>query len=145
MWKRAKEIQAEYLNQKLFDMARAATPKDAHAVRVKFDIYKWLMSKQNPTLYGDKPDSAHVQIQTAVVISPERLDAIRSNLTRVQAQFKELHAHRTHRKEKEALYPEDLKALDRVRHPHARIRHSHNGGSEIQEDKTPSAGEDNTP
>ena len=139
MWKRAKEIQAEYLNQKLFDMAREATPKNAHQIRVQFDIYKWLMSKANPTLYGDKPDSTHLSIQTAVVVSPERLDAIRANLERSRARFKELHNHRSNRKEKEALYPETLKALDQLRHPNARIRH--NGDKNQIEPETPSVPE----
>lgn len=121
MWKRAREIQAEHLMQKCFDLAASADKTNAHAVRVKFDIYKFNASKILPAIYGDKPSETNVSVQTAVVIGPERLEQIRANLERARAQFSEKPDALTKRKEVHSRYPESLVEYDR--------KHSVNGDS----------------
>ena len=82
MWKETHIKQSHYLAQYVLKLAEAADPKTAHVVRVKFDIFKFIMAKFNPDFFGDKP--AHQPQQTTVnvgiSISPERLTEIRGKL-----------------------------------------------------------------
>jgi hypothetical protein len=80
MWRRAREEQGEHLAQKCLNIARTATPKNAHQCRVQFDIYKWVASRFAPAIYGDKPTAPQTNIAVGVTISTERLNEIRSKL-----------------------------------------------------------------
>lgn len=97
--------------QRCLDLARDATAKNAHAIRVKFDIYKFFASKWMPALYGDKPSTTNVSTSVAVVISPERLDSIRSRLDAARGKVKEVADKYD---AKEAL-PKTLKDFDLMR------------------------------
>lgn len=112
-WKRAREAQAEYLMQHCFDLARSADKSNAHAVRVKFDIYRFNAAHVLPTVYGDKPSESTVNVSTQIVITPERLNAIRGNLERARAQLKEREQYKTLKREREALYPQSLLEYDK--------------------------------
>lgn len=126
LWKRAREAQAEHLMQKCLDLAAQATAKNAHAVRVKFDIYKFFGQKLLPTVYGDKPSTTHLSTSVAVVISPERLNAIRLKLEASREAFKTL----TERKTKEDNFPQSLKDFDKEK---LKLLHS-NGDEEHSTD-----------
>ena len=90
-WENAKAQQAELLMQKILDLAKECTPKNAHAIRVKFDIYKFRASKIIPAIYGDKPaTSPQLSVQTQIVIAPQRLELIRQKLERSRNAFAQL-------------------------------------------------------
>jgi hypothetical protein len=52
-WQVAREHSADHYIGVLLDVANDRTLDPAHA-RVKADVYKWLVSKYNPRLYGDR-------------------------------------------------------------------------------------------
>lgn len=101
MWNHARKRQAEHLMQVCLDETHAVTGKTAHAVRVKFDVYRFLASKFHPEVYGDK--SQHGQQQTTVnvgvSISPERLTDIRSKLDQTRIAFLPKPAVNAHEKD----------------------------------------------
>jgi len=114
LWKRAREAQAEHLIQKCLDLANGATPKNAHAIRVQFDIYRFFAAKVLPSLYGDKPSPMSVSTSVAVVISPERLNAIRAKLDASRATFKTIEEQKTKAElRKQRTLPESLLRHDR--------------------------------
>lgn len=51
---RAREAQADVMDEKILETAEAATPENAAAARVKIDAFKWRASKLKPKVYGDK-------------------------------------------------------------------------------------------
>jgi hypothetical protein len=80
-WRNAREQQGEYLVQRCLAIANATTPKNAHAQRVKFDIYWKVASKFFPSVYGDKPTATQTtNVQIGFSVSAERLNEIRSKL-----------------------------------------------------------------
>lgn len=50
---RAREAQADAMDDKILSVADACTSEDAAAARVKIDAYKWRASKLAPKKYGD--------------------------------------------------------------------------------------------
>jgi hypothetical protein len=65
---RARELQADYMDDLILDAANACTVEDAPAARVKISAYQWRASKLAPKKYGDKvqtevsgPDGGPVQ------------------------------------------------------------------------------------
>ena len=79
-WRKAREAQGEFLAQKCLELAEDTTPKNAHAQRVRFDIYWKLASRFHPAVYGDKPATPQTNIAIGVTVSDERLKEIRSKL-----------------------------------------------------------------
>lgn len=53
---RAREFQADYMDDRILEEAAATTNDNAQAQRVKIDAYKWRASKLKPKRYGDKID-----------------------------------------------------------------------------------------
>jgi hypothetical protein len=51
---RAREAQAEVMDDKILSAADEATAENSAAVRVKVDAYKWRAAKLAPKRYGDK-------------------------------------------------------------------------------------------
>jgi hypothetical protein len=87
-WKQARQNQADFLAQKCLDLAKSATPKTAHVIRVQFDIFRWLASKFHPAAYAEKPATAPIQtVNVGVAISPQRLQEIRSKLEQTRSAF----------------------------------------------------------
>jgi hypothetical protein len=79
--KAARKNQADFLIQKCADLAKNVTPQTAHAVRVQFDIYRWLASKFHPEVYGDKlATTPNTTVNVGIAISPERLRDLRNKL-----------------------------------------------------------------
>jgi hypothetical protein len=111
-WRRAREMQAEHFMQKVLDLANEADKSTAHAVRVKFDIYKFNASKILPALYGDKPSESTVNVSTQIVVGTEQLNVLRANLERARAQLEERSKHKEATKERKQLYPDSLKQFD---------------------------------
>jgi hypothetical protein len=70
-------------------MAKATTPKDAHATRVKFDIYRFVASKFLPDVYGDKPlhSQQTTTVNVGISLSPAQLGEIRSKLDSTRQHF----------------------------------------------------------
>lgn len=56
---RAREAQADAMDDRILQVADAATPENAAAARVKIDAYKWRASKLKPKVYGDKQQVEH--------------------------------------------------------------------------------------
>jgi hypothetical protein len=80
LWRKAREAQAEFLAQRCLDLARNTTPKNAHAQRLKFDIYRHLSAKFYPAVYGDKPTQPQTTVNVGVTVSAARLDELRAKL-----------------------------------------------------------------
>lgn len=51
---RAREMQADLMDDKILDVADASTPETAASDRVKISAYQWRASKLQPKKYGDK-------------------------------------------------------------------------------------------
>jgi len=56
---RAREAQADVMDDKILIVADACTSENAAAARVKIDAYKWRASKLAPKVYGDKQQLEH--------------------------------------------------------------------------------------
>ena len=92
-WRKARQAQADFLVQKCLDLAKEATPKNAHVTRVQFDIYRWLAAKFHPEVYGDKPPApTSTTVNVGIAISPERLQDIRNKLDITRSAFLEPHS-----------------------------------------------------
>jgi hypothetical protein len=80
-WRETRKAQAHFLVQKCLDLQKSVNAQNAHQVRVRFDILRWVAAKFNPSVYGEKPPTAPVQtVNVGVSITPERLAEIRSKL-----------------------------------------------------------------
>jgi hypothetical protein len=80
-WKAARRQQADFLVQKCADLAKNATPQNAHVTRVQFDIYRWMAAKFHPDAYGDKPAATpNTTVNVGIAVSAERLSEIRAKL-----------------------------------------------------------------
>lgn len=51
---RARELQADLMDDLILDTANSCTVEDAQAARVKISAYQWRASKLAPKRYGDK-------------------------------------------------------------------------------------------
>jgi len=51
---RAREAQADVMDDKIMSTADACTPEDANAARVKIDAYKWRAARLAPKRYGEQ-------------------------------------------------------------------------------------------
>lgn len=56
---RAREEQAEYMDDLILDVANACTPETAPADRVRISAYQWRASKLKPKKYGDRQEVEH--------------------------------------------------------------------------------------
>jgi len=77
---RAREMQADYMDDLILETANAAKSETAAADRVKIDAYKWRASKLRPKVYGDRidltsggerlpaPDETAIAARTAALI-----------------------------------------------------------------------------
>lgn len=50
---RAREAQADVMDDKILTVADTCTPENAAAARVKIEAYKWRAAKLKPKVYGD--------------------------------------------------------------------------------------------
>lgn len=56
---RAREEQADYMDDLILEVANNCTPETAQADRVKISAYQWRASKLKPKKYGDKQQVEH--------------------------------------------------------------------------------------
>ena len=56
---RAREWQADYMDDLVLETANACTPETAQADRVKISAYQWRASKLAPKKYGEKIEQTH--------------------------------------------------------------------------------------
>ncbi len=90
-WRKARRDQGEFLAQKCLDFAQDTTPENAHAQRLKADIYWKIAAKFFPAVYGDKPvQNNTTTVQIGVSLSPERLSELRSKLDTTRSHFAEV-------------------------------------------------------
>ena len=87
-WRETRKAQAHFLVQKCLDLQKSVNAQNAHQVRVKFDILRWVAAKFHPSVYAEKPPTAPVQtVNVGVAISQERLAELRSKLDQTRAAF----------------------------------------------------------
>lgn len=71
---RAREWQADYMDDLVMETAQACTPETAVADRVKISAYQWRASKLAPKKYGDKlavggdPDAPPIKTDNRIEI-----------------------------------------------------------------------------
>jgi hypothetical protein len=88
MWREARRQQGEFLAQRCLDFAQDTTPENAHAQRLKSDIYWRIASKFFPAVYGDKPvQSNTTNVSIGVSLSQERLTELQAKLESTRAHF----------------------------------------------------------
>jgi hypothetical protein len=56
---RARELQADLMDDMILDAAKACTAETALADRIKISAYQWRASKLQPKRYGDKVQTEH--------------------------------------------------------------------------------------
>jgi hypothetical protein len=54
---RAREWQADYMDDLILDTANACTPESSSADKVKISAYQWRAAKLKPKFYGDYKDA----------------------------------------------------------------------------------------
>jgi hypothetical protein len=81
---RAREHQADYLDEKMQEVADEATAANVHVARLRVATMQWRASKLAPKRYGDKLDLNHSG--TVQSLTDEQLDAKLSLLMAKYAQ-----------------------------------------------------------
>jgi len=80
-WRKASHARAHFLVQKCLDLQKSVNAQNAHQVRVRFDILRWVAAKLHPAAYAEKPLQAPTQtVNVGIAISQERLTDLRSRL-----------------------------------------------------------------
>lgn len=74
---RARELQADLMDDMILDEAEACTPENAQAARVRIAAYQWRAAKLAPKKYGDKLDLNHSG-EIAVGTKEQRDAAVRA-------------------------------------------------------------------
>ena len=81
---RARELRRENRFEEIHDIARSATPENAHAKRVLIDAIKWSLGKEDPDRFGDHSRGVTINNQTNVVmVSEERQRALQTTRQRL--------------------------------------------------------------
>ena len=87
-WREASQARAHFLVEKCLDLQKSVNAQNAHQIRVRFDILRWVAAKLHPAAYAEKPPTAPVQtVNVGVAITPERLAEIRSKLEQTRTAF----------------------------------------------------------
>lgn len=68
---RAREAQADTMDDFILDVANACTPETAQADRVKIGAYQWRAMKLAPKKYGDKQQVEHTGAMKVVISEPD--------------------------------------------------------------------------
>ena len=80
-WREASKAHAHFLVEKCLDLQKSVNAQNAHQVRVRFDILRWIAAKLHPAAYAEKPLQAPTQtVNVGIAISQERLADLRSRL-----------------------------------------------------------------
>jgi len=73
---RAREMQADLMDDLILDTAEETTPENAAASRVKIAAYQWRAAKLAPKRYGDKIEVEHAGRVSLTSMTDEELAAI---------------------------------------------------------------------
>lgn len=82
---RAREMQADLMDDLILETADASTPETAASDRVKISAYQWRASKLQPKKYGDKLD-------VNGSMTHEAGDTLQSLMDRIAANGKRIHS-----------------------------------------------------
>ena len=87
-WREAGKARAHFLVNKCLDLQKSVNAQNAHQVRVRFDILRWVAAKLHPAAYAEKPVPTPTQtVNVGIAISQERLAEIRASLDQTRAAF----------------------------------------------------------
>jgi Bacteriophage Sf6, terminase small subunit-like len=89
-WRKASHDRAHFLVQMCLDLQKGVNAKNAHQVRVRFDILRWVAAKLHPAAYAEKPATTPTQsttVNVGVSIAPERLNELRAKLDQTRSVF----------------------------------------------------------
>lgn len=56
---RARELQADHLDEEIQMVADAAAPEDVQVAKLKIDTMKWRAARMSPKKYGDRIEQVH--------------------------------------------------------------------------------------
>jgi hypothetical protein len=85
-WREASQARAHFLVEKCLDLQKSVNAQNAHQVRVKFDILRWIAAKLHPAAYAEKTATAPIQtVNVGIAISQERLADLRSRLDQTRS------------------------------------------------------------
>jgi hypothetical protein len=85
-WREAGKARAHFLVQKCLDLQKSVNAQNAHQVRVRFDILRWVAAKLHPAAYAEKPATAPTQtVNVGIAISQERLSELRAKLDQTRS------------------------------------------------------------
>ena len=88
-WREAGKTRAHFLVNLCLDLQKSVNAGNAHQVRVRFDILRWVAARLHPAAYAERPPNAPTQtVNVGVSISPERLTEIRSKLDQTRFALK---------------------------------------------------------
>lgn len=74
---RAREAQADYMDDLILDTAGACTPESSPADRVKIGAYQWRAEKLKPKKYGPRLSTEHTGLDGGpIIIKAEPLDDV---------------------------------------------------------------------
>ena len=80
-WREASQARAHFLVEKCLDLQKSVNAQNAHQVRVRFDILRWVAANFIPPFTPKNLLTAPVQtVNVGVAISQERLADLRSSL-----------------------------------------------------------------
>jgi hypothetical protein len=89
-WAKVSHDRAHFLVEKCLDLQKSVNAKNAHQVRVRFDILRWVAAKLHPSAYAEKPATTPTQsttVNVGVSIAPERLSELRAKLDQTRSTF----------------------------------------------------------
>ena len=87
-WRKASHDRAHFLVEKCLDLQKSVNAGNAHQVRVRFDILRWVAAKLHPAAYAEKPLPAPTQtLNVGIAISSERLSELRAKLDSTRTAF----------------------------------------------------------
>lgn len=75
---RARELQAEFMDNKILETADNATADDAYAAKVKIAAYQWRAMKLAPKKYGPTLDVTQTVMKPVVKREPKEIEAQRA-------------------------------------------------------------------
>lgn len=82
---RARESQADFMDDMILDVANASTPETAAADRVKIGAYQWRAAKLKPKKYGDRVLAEHTGPNGGPIQTVDLTNATDDDLARLEA------------------------------------------------------------
>jgi hypothetical protein len=89
-WREVGKARAHFFFGKCLDLQKSVDAKNAHQVRVRFDILRWAAARLHPAAYAERPAATPTQsttVNVGVSIAPERLSELRAKLDSTRTTF----------------------------------------------------------